>query len=247
MAQRKGLGSVRGRLASAGGVCLTELMLSVTTGAIVLAASLDTFNIVHRQTVVRQQTVAHQQDLRLGLEVFEQEARQATADSIVTASADKFLFNANINAQYTTTTATVMPGQFVLSVEDGSGWGAGKNVMLCSGTACEPHQLSRSGQRYQLSLHEAVGQLFPSGTSIEVMNRVAYYTKRDERSDRVTLMRMVDGGASALMGGLDIVEFQYCDDLGASMSILGRMKRVILKVKSSHSSLPVIKEVSLRS
>lgn len=247
MAPRKGFASLVGRLAGSQGVCLTELMLSLTTGAIVLAAALDTFNLVHRQTVDRHRTVANQQDFRLGLEVFEQEARLATAESIVTASADEFVFTANINAQYTTTTATVMPGQFLLSVEDGTGWGAGKNVMLCSTTACEPHRLSRSGQRHQLSLYEPIGQIFPAGTSIEVMNRVAYYTKRDDRRDLVTLMRMVDGGASTLMEGLDFVQFHYLDDLGASMSTLGRMKRVVLKVKASHSSLPVVKEVSLRS
>ena len=45
MAPRKGFASLVGRLAGSQGVCLTELMLSLTTGAIVLAAALDTFNL----------------------------------------------------------------------------------------------------------------------------------------------------------------------------------------------------------
>jgi len=238
---------LRAGIAGSSGVCLVEVMLSLTMGAVVLAAFLDTFNGMHRQTVQQQRTIANQQDLRLGLEVFEQEARLATASSIVTASADEFLFNANINAQYTTMTLSAAPGQVTLSVEDGSGWGIGKSVMLCSPVACEVHRLSRSGQRHQLFLVEPVGQLFPAGASVEVINRVVYYTKREDKSGLLTLMRMVDGGAGTLMGGLDHIKFLYCDEFGVPTSIASRITRVVIDVKLARSSLQIVKEVSLRS
>lgn len=233
-------------LSNARGVCLTELMLSLTTGAIVLAASLETFNVLQAQAVQQQRSLAHQQDLRVGLEVFEQEVRLATADSIVTASPDQFFFLANISGQRTTTTSAVTAGQTILPVQDGSGWGEGKIVMLCGPQGCEAHRLSRDGQRRQLTLTEPIGMTLPAGASIEVTNRVVYYAKPDE-SGVTRLMRMVDGGASALAGELEDVRFSYWDERDRATQIPSLMKRVVVEMKSRRSAFTTIREVSLRS
>lgn len=233
-------------LSTTRGVCLTELMLSLATGAIVLAAALDTFTVVQTHAARQHRTLAHQQDLRLGLEVLEQEARLASGDAIVTAAPDEFLFLANINAQRTTTTSAVVPGQSVLAVQDGSGWGEGKTVTLCGDKSCEAHRLSRPGQRYQLTLTEPVGSAFPAGSSIEVRNRVVYYTKRDAQGV-LRLMRMVDGGANVLIGELKDARFSYRDEYGHATNQPSQVKRVVVEIEASPSTRKVVREVSLRS
>jgi len=228
------------------GVSLTELMVCLATGAIVFAAMLDTLNIVQTHAARQQRTLVHQQDLRLGLEVFEQEVRLAVPDSIVTASPDKFLFLANVNAQRTTTTSAVVPGQSVVAVQDGSGWGEGKTVTLCGHQACEVHRLSRAGQRYQLSLAEPVGRALPAGASAEVSNQIMYYTKLDEKG-AMNVMRMVDGGANVLIGGLKGAYFSYRDKHGHPTDVPLRVRRVVVEIEPSDSPLRVVREISLRS
>jgi hypothetical protein len=207
---------------------------------------LDTLSIVQTHAARQQRTLVHRQDLRLGLEVFEQEVRLAVADSIVTASPDTFLFLANVNAQRTTTTSSVVPGQSVIAVQDGSGWGEGKTVTLCWDQTCETHRLSRGGQRYQLSLAEPVGVALPAGTSAEVSNRVMYYTKRDEKG-ALNVMRMVDGGANVLIGGVKGAYFSYRDQHGRATEVPSRVRRVIVEIEPSDSAPRVLREVSLRS
>ena len=228
------------------GVCLTELMVSLTAGVIVLAAALNAFNVAQAHASKQQKDLRHQQDLRLGLEVFEQEARLAVAESIVSTTSDAFRFHANINAHRTMTTGPVMPGQSVIPVQDGRGWSEGKTVIICGQQACENHRLSRSGQHYQLTLTEPVASSFPAGAFVEVNNRVGYYTKRNENGT-VNLMRMVDGGANTLIGDLDDLHFSYWDEHGHVTQQPSLVKRVVLEIKSNHSLHRTMREVSLRS
>ena len=234
------------RLTLMNGICLTEVMIGLAAGTIVLAATLGTFNTIHHHVIDRQRVLAYQQDLRLGLEVFEQEARLAEAETITEALPDEFQFSANLNAQRTSTTGAVVPGQTLLTVQDGSGWGTGKTVHLCSPQVCESHRLARIGQRDQLVLTEPAGSHFPIGASLEVRNRVRYYTKRDE-SGTVRLMRMVDGGASTLIGGIEDICFSYRDSSGRATSVPGQVKRVVVQIQSEQSARRAIREVSLRS
>jgi hypothetical protein len=234
------------RLPLISGVCLTEVMIGLAAGTIVLAATLGTFNTVHRHVIDRQRVLAYQQDLRLGLEVFEQEARLAQAETIDAATPDEFQFSANLHAQQTSTTDVVIPGQTVLAVHDGSGWGAGKTVLLCGPRACETHRLARAGQRHQLDLAEPAGSMFPIGASLDVRNRVRYYTRRDE-SGTLRLMRMVDGGASTLIGGIGDIRFSYRDSSGRATSVSAQIKRVVVEIHSERQARRTVREISLRS
>jgi type II secretory pathway component PulJ len=233
-------------LSNSHGICLTELLVSLATGAIVLAATLSTFTIVQAHANKQHHTLNHQQDLRLGLEVFEQEARLATADSIATVTPDEFLFHANLSAHRTITTGVILPGQSVLAVQDGSGWGEGKTILVCGPQVCESHRLSRAGQRYQLTLAEPVGSAFPSGASVEVQNRVTYYVKRDVEGTS-KLMRQVDGGASVLIGGLDDLRFSYWDEMGKGTNQPSKVKRVVLEINSNQPLHSMVRVVSVRS
>ncbi|MDH4251863.1 MAG: hypothetical protein OEV27_11800 [Nitrospira sp.] len=228
------------------GVCLTELMVSLTAGVIVLAAALNAFNVAQVHASKQQNNLRHQQDLRLGLEVFEQEVRLAVAESIVSTTPDAFRFHANINANRTMTTGPVVPGQSVITVQDGRGWSEGKTVIICGQQACESHRLSRSGQHYQLTLTEQVASSFPAGASVEVNNRVGYYTKRNENGT-VNLMRVVDGGANTLIGDLEGLHFSYWDEQGHVTQQPSLVKRVVLEIESNQSLHRMMREVSLRS
>ncbi len=228
------------------GLCLSEIVISLAAGAIVLASAFSAMNVVHTQVGQQERTLSHQQDLRLGLEVFEQEVRLATADSIGLTTSNESQFRANLNAQRTVTTSTVMPGQSVLPIENGSGWGEGKVVIVCSRQVCETHRLARMGQRSQLTLTEPVGLSFPSGSSVEVSNQVAYYAKPDEEGT-YKLMRMVDGGASVLIGDLESLHLSYRDENGHMTQQPSQVKRVVLNIGSSRPLHNMIREVGLRS
>lgn len=235
-----------GSLSDTRGLCLAELMISLAAGTLVLVTALTTMNVVQAHVGQQERTLSHQQDLRLGLEVFEQEVRLATADSIALTSSDEFRFHANLNAQRTATTSPVMPGQSILPIENGSGWGEGKVVILCGQQTCETHRLARTGQRYQLTFTEPVGMSFPSGSSVEVSNQVVYYAKSAEEGT-CKLMRMVDGGASVLIGNLETVHLSYRDENGQMTQQPSRVKRVVLNIGSSRTLHNMVKEVSLRS
>lgn len=168
------------------------------------------------------------------------------ADSILSATPDEFQFHANISAHRTVTTGAVVPGQSVIAVQDGSGWSEGKTVIICGHQACEAHRLSRSGQHYQLTLTEPVALSFLAGASVEMSNRVVYYTKRDE-TGTVKLMRMVDGGANVLIGDLDNLHFSYWDEHGQVAQQPSLVKRVVLEIESNHSLHRMMREISLRS
>jgi len=228
------------------GVCLSELVVSLTAGVVVLAAALNAFNVAQAHASKQQKDLRHQQDLRLGLEVFEQEVRLAVAESIVSATPDEFRFHANISSHRTMTTGPVVSGQSVITVQDGRGWSEGKTVIICGQQACETHGLSRSGQRYQLTLTEPVVSSFPAGASVEVSNRVGYYTKRNENGT-VNLMRMVDGGANTLIGELEDLHFSYWDEHGHVTQQPSLVKRVVLEIESNHSLHRMMREVSFRS
>jgi hypothetical protein len=228
------------------GVCLAEMLIALAAGVIVLATALETFSIVRQHVIRQQRDLAYQQDLRLGLAVFEQEARLATAESVVAANPDAFQFTANLNAQRTTVTGDIARGQSILAVQDGSGWGEGKAVAVCALHMCELHRLARAGQRTLLTLAEPVQSAFPTGASVEVQNHVLYYTRHDERG-LLRLMRMVDGGAGTLVGGLENARFAYRDDRGRATSEPSQVKRVVIEIESNRSTHRVVREVSLRS
>lgn len=228
------------------GLCLTEVMISLTAGVIVLAAALNALNVAQTHVSRQQNDLRHQQDLRLGLEVFEQEIRLAVPDSIISATPDEFLFHANVSGHRTVITGAALAGQSVLAVQNGNGWSEGKTVIICGQQDCEAHRLSRSGQRYQLTLIEPIALSFPAGASVEVSNRVGYYTKRDE-TGTAKLMRVVDGGANTLIGNLEDVRFSYWDEHGHVTQQPTLMKRVVLEIESTDHPHRMVREVSLRS
>jgi len=233
-------------LFSESGVCLSELMVALAIGTLVLAGSLEAFDIVQSQAVRQQRIMATQQEMRLGLEVFEQEVRMASSPTIAVARSDRFEFSANIHGLRTVTTSSVAAGQTVLPVQSGSGWEEGKTVVLCGMTGCESHRLGSAGQRGQLLLSDPVGRAYPAGSSVEMRNRVAYYTRMDNRG-RMQMMRQIDGGAGVLIGDLQSVQLSYWDEWGKAGAEMDRIIRVAVELLPVAGDPKVVREVSVRS
>lgn len=228
------------------GVCLSELMVALAIGTLVLAGSLEAFNLVQAQAIRQQRTMSTQQEVRLGVEVFEQEVRMASSATISMTQSDRFEFLANIHGLVTVTTASVASGQTVVPVQNGSGWGAGKTVVLCGLNGCEAHQLVNPGLRSQLLLSGPVGGLYPAGASVEGRNRVAYYTRVGE-GDRMQLMRQIDGVASVLIGNLQSVRLSYWDEWGSAATGGSRITRVTVEILPIIGGPAIVAEVSVRS
>lgn len=232
-------------LYGARGTCLAELVIGMATTILVVAGCFAVLHLVQSASGTEQRRIAEQQDLRIGLEVFEQEVRLTTADSFLTATKDVVEFLANIHGKHTNVTAPLSAGQSVLPVQNGSGWDEGKTVKICGVSVCEAHRLSRPGQQSLLTLDSPVGRSFPAGASVEMRNRVVYYTK--EEVEGISLMRMVDGGASVLIGDLKTVTFSYRDRRGHVTWRPSEIANVVVEIRPKLTRGPYKRGVALRS
>ncbi|MCP9455977.1 MAG: hypothetical protein NNA18_07725 [Nitrospira sp.] len=223
---------------------MTEFIIGMAIALVVCAASLELFALGHRAVEANTQRIAQQQDLRLGLEVFEQEMRLSAAETILAIREDAVEFLANIHGNWTNTTAAITPGQSVLPVVEGRGWERGKLVKLCKPLVCETHRLLNDGRRNQLILERAVETEFPAGSSVEMHNHVIYYTRA---GDSILLMRMVDGGAGVLVADLKAVRFSYWDRKGRRTNSPSQVARVVLEIEPSYSWRSEFRDVALRS
>jgi hypothetical protein len=87
---------------------------------------------------------------------------------------------------------------------------------------------------------------FLAGASVEVRNRVFYYSKPAE-GGLLKLMRMIDGGASILIGELENVQFSYRDEYGRMTQQPTQVRRVVLEIGSQHRLHRMVREVGIRS
>jgi len=87
---------------------------------------------------------------------------------------------------------------------------------------------------------------FPAGASVELNNRVVYYTKTDEKG-MISLMRMVDGGANVLVGELERVRFAYRDKRGRPADRPSEVAQVLIDIKPRNTWKGDTRSVALRS
>jgi Tfp pilus assembly protein PilW len=228
------------------GTTMTELMMAMGAGLIVLGATLQVVTYFQRHYSEQQESVARHQDLRLALDLLEQELRTGGLGSISIAGPDELQFQGNIHGLVTTVTATATVSQTTLSVEDGRSWGAGKTVLLCVVDPCETHILARDGQRFLLTITDPLARAVPVGSSVSMINLVRYYTRRNEQGFR-QLMRMVDGGASVLSDDIQTVQFSYWDERGQTTASLQQITRVVVDVGVRHESIRFVRDISVRT
>ncbi len=234
------------RIGEETGTSLAELMFAMAAGLVILGATLQSFSYFQQQFMTQQRQVAQQQDLRLGLEVLEQELRLAGPGSLTMAAQDSVEFSANLQGLSTTVTAAVGIGQTVLPVEDGRGWDNRKTAFVCWLDRCESLTLARDGQRRLLTVTQPLIQAIPSGALVSLQNRIRYYSRRDDHGI-LRLMRQVDGGASVLVGDITEARFSYWDALGQVATEPALVKLVVVEVSLSGQGPRAIRAMSLRT
>ena len=234
------------RIRTETGTSLTELMLAMAAGVIVLGATLQALSYFQKQFMRQQREVAQQQDLRLGLEVLEQELRLAGSGSLTTVASDSVGFSANLQGLSTTITVAAEIGETALSVEDGRGWEGRKTIVACWVKRCETLALVRDGQRHLLTVTQPLTRAIPSGAFVFLLNHVRYYSRRDDQGV-LRLLRQVDGGASVLVGDIREARFSYWDENGQAVTQPSLVKLVVVEVMMSDQGIRVVREMSLRT
>ena len=228
------------------GTSLIELMFAVAAGLVVVGATLHALSYFQQQFMKQQRGVAQQQDLRLGLEVLEQELRLAGSDSLTTAASELLEFSANLQGLSTTITAAATVGQTDLSVEDGRGWEDRKTIVVCWAEHCETLALARVGQRRLLTVTQPLTRAIPSGAFVSLLNHIRYYSRRDDHGV-LRLLRQVDGGASVLVGDVREVQFSYWDENGQVATEPTQVRLVVVEVTMSDRGIRAVREMSLRT
>lgn len=234
------------RVGTEAGTSLAELMFATAAGLVILGATLQSLSYFQQQFMTQQRGVAQQQDLRLGLEVLEQELRLAGSGSLTAAAQDSVEFSANLQGLSTMVTAAVAIGQTALPVEDGRGWEKGRTVVVCWADRCETLALVRDGQRRLLTVTQPLAQAIPSGAFVSLLNRIRYYSRRDDQGI-LRLLRQVDGGASVLVGDITEARFSYWDEQGQVAIQPALVKLVVVEVSLSGQGPRAIRAISLRT
>lgn len=234
-----------------GGFCLAEALIAMAAGVVVLSASIQAMHHFERRFGAQWSTIAHHQDLRIGLKVFEDELRLAGTDetssgtAVLKAEAEELVFLANLAGLTTSVTQPVSPGQQQLAVGNGSDWRKGKRILICSQQYCEESRLAHDGQKTILSLIGPLAQAFPIGSTVIVTNQVRYYLGQDSRG-KAALMRQVDGSASSLIGDVSRFGLQYLGRDGKPTQDHTRVARVRIELAVGDTRRIIKSEVGLR-
>jgi hypothetical protein len=221
-------------------------MFAMAAGLVVLGATLQTLSYFQQQFMRQQRDVAQQQDLRLGLEVLEQELRLAGSGSLTTAAQDVVEFSANLQGLSTTVTTAAAIGLTALSVEDGRGWDNRKTIVACWAEGCETLVLARDGQRRLLTVTQPLARAIPAGAFVSLLNRVRYYSRRDDQGV-LRLLRQVDGGASVLVGDIREARFSYWDENGQAAAQPALVRLIVVEVMMSDRGTRAVRGISLRT
>ena len=228
------------------GTSLLELIGAMVAGLVVLGATLQSLSYFQQEFAQQQDLITQHQDLRLGLELFEQELRLAGPGSLSVIVSDAVEFTANIHGLMTNVTSAAMIGQTTLAVDDGRGWPDRKLVRICWNEQCQHSTLARAGQRNLLTLVEPIAYAIPAGASVSVMNRLRYYSRTDERGS-LRLLRQIDGGASVLIGNIEGVTFSYWSEHGTRTTQPELVRRIIIEISLLNRAVRETREISLRT
>jgi hypothetical protein len=233
----------RSPLCAETGFSLVEVIAAMAAGLAVLGAALQGLLYFQREFTRQHDRIVQQQDVRLGLELFEEELRLAASLSLV--GSDVVEFTANVSGLMTNVTAPAAVGQTTLAVGDGRGWPDHKPVDVCWGDHCEHFTLARAGQRSLLTLVEPLSMPIPSGASVMVMNRLRYYSRPDDRGI-MRWLRQIDGGASVIAGNIMRFTLRFWDAQGRPTVDPHTVRLVLVEIALPGRMVTETREISLR-
>jgi hypothetical protein len=111
---------------------------------------------------------------------------------------------------------------------------------------CESLVMARDGQRRLLTITQPLTRTIPAGALVSLLNRVRYYSRRDDQGV-LRLLRQVDGGSSVLVGDIREARFSYWDENGQVVSQPALVSLVVVEVKMSDQGIREVREISLRT
>ena len=228
------------------GTSLLELMGAMVAGLVVLGATLQSLSYFQQEFGRQRDRITQDQDLRLGLELLEQELRLGGYGSLSVILPDTVEFTANIHGLMTHVTTMPIIGQTTLAVDDGRGWPDRKLVQVCWNEQCQQYTLARNGQRNLLTLVEPIAHAIPAGASVSVLNRLRYYSRNDERGS-LRLLRQIDGGASVLIGNIEGLTFSYWNEQGRRTTQQALVRRIVVEISLVHRAVRERREISFRT
>ena len=227
------------------GFSLVEVIAAMAAGLVLFGAAFQGLLYFQREFARQHAQLIQQQDVRLGLELFEQELRLADVGSFSGITSDSIEFTANVSGLMTNLTAPAVVGQTSLTVEDGRGWPDHKLVRVCWSDQCERFTLGRAGQRSVLTLVEPAPRPIPSGASVAVTNRIRYYSRPDERGI-LRWLRQIDGGASVIAANIARLTLRYWDRQGRSTTDPDSVRSLLVEIALPGRAVTELREISLR-
>ena len=226
------------------GFSLIEVIAAMAAGLVVLGAALQALLYFQREFARQHIQIVQQEDVRLGLDLFEQELRVAGSGSLSLVGPDTVEFQANVSGLMTNVTTPAAVGQTALAVEDGRGWPDHKFVRVCWNDLCEQFTLARAGQRNLLTFVEPAPRPIPSGASVIVINRLRYYSRPDE-DGTLRWLRQVDGGASVIAGNISRFTLQFWDMKGRPTTDPASVRRLMVEIALPGRTVTETREISL--
>ena len=226
------------------GFSLIEVIAAMAAGLVVLGAALQALLYFQREFARQHIQIVQQEDVRLGLDLFEQELRVAGSGSLSLVGPDTVEFRANVSGLMTNVTTPAAVGQTALAVEDGRGWPDHKFVRVCWNDLCEQFTLARAGQRNLLTFVEPAPRPIPSGASVIVINRLRYYSRLDE-GGTLRWLRQVDGGASVIAGNISRFTLQFWDTQGRPTTDPASVRRLMVEIALPGRTVAYTREISL--
>ncbi len=233
------------------GYSLVELVIAMAAGLVVLGAAIQGLTDLRAGFVEQQEVATRQQDARIGLAIMASElgaaglGLQLVGQPLLTAKVEEVSFYANLSGFSTSLTRPHVADQTVLHVRSGAGWRKGKRVFVCDTKRCLQGRLANNGRRDELTLLGRLAAEFPAGSLVMLVNQVRYYLRKDgEGLSR--LMRMVDGGASTLVGEVTALRLSYFGAEGKPALDLATISQVRIDLALKGQGVPIRRLVSVR-
>jgi hypothetical protein len=225
-------------------------MVSLVAALAIMGAAFQGLAHFQQRLSTQHRVMASTQDLRLGVQVMETEIRQAGTGNpaippVQKAEAQELEFQANVFNLTAMLTTSASVGQVDLTVDNGSGWSKGKRIVICSIGQCAEYRLARDGRNHGLSLTTSLNESFPAGSVVMILNQIRYYLRNDGQG-RWSVMRMVDGGANALMGDVGRFALTYFDKHGSPVRDPAQVVRVRIEIDAAERQWQIVREVGLR-
>jgi hypothetical protein len=216
----------------------------MAAGLVVLAAALQALLYFQREFSRQHAQVVQQQDVRLGLDLLQQELRLAGSGSLSIVRPDTVEFLGNVSGLMTNVTAPAAAGQTTVTVQDGRGWPDHKFVDVCWNDVCQRFTLARTGQRSLLTFVEPAPGPIPSGASVVVINRIRYYSRPDE-SGTLRWLRQIDGGASVIASNIEGFALRCWDAQGRPTTNPESVRLVLVEIALPGRAVKERREISL--